>query len=289
MLPRFAGSRAEMVAAGVVPIDRLTEVRSAVDAVAARCGRRQLESAYGIRLPPPPGAAGGGPPPPPRAPQLLAALAAARGWAAGGGLPDEARAGRAILKDYTAGRLVHCQLPPGSDPPGWAPEVAPEKGGGIEQQPLLRPAEPPGGAGAAGADAKQRAAAGEGAEEEVSEEDGRRRAAAAAEAAAAAAGGVEDFEDGGGLLLDPADLELLDELSLGQDGTGAPGAAAAAAKGARKPRPARPEYKLHNKKGSGRAKGARGAVQDGGGYDGAAMAVGKKGGLLRVAGYQATE
>ena len=30
----------------------------------------------------------------------------------GNGLPDEARAGRLLLKDYTAGKLVHCEEPP---------------------------------------------------------------------------------------------------------------------------------------------------------------------------------
>ena len=31
----------------------------------------------------------------------------------GHGLPDESRAGRQLLKDYTAGRLIHCLMPPG--------------------------------------------------------------------------------------------------------------------------------------------------------------------------------
>jgi hypothetical protein len=40
-----------------------------------------------------------------------------------------------------------------------------------------------------------------------------------------------------------------------------------------------------NKKGPLRSKGARGAIVDAGGYDGAALARGKKGGLVRVSGY----
>jgi hypothetical protein len=39
--------------AGVIPIDRLTDVRAPVEAVARRVGRRQLESVYGVRLPAP--------------------------------------------------------------------------------------------------------------------------------------------------------------------------------------------------------------------------------------------
>jgi large subunit GTPase 1 len=282
VLPRFAGSRAEMVAAGVVPIDRLTEVRLPVDVVAQRAGRRQLESAYGLRL-----GAPGGSNAPPKAQQLLAALAAARGWAAGGGLPDEARAGRTILKDYTAGRLVFCQLPPGSDPPGWAPSVAPGKAEALEGMAIAAGADAADAANAPAGDAAERAAAadlaaaaaagGSGAAADAgggAGGDGGAAAEAAAEAAAAAAAAAEEGE----LMLDPADLELLEGLSL----DGAP------AQPGRKLKQQRPDYKMH-KKGPGRSKGARGAVQDGGGYDGAALAVGKKGGLLRVTGYAVAE
>ena len=44
---------------------------------------------------------------PPTPAELLRAVALARGWVVGNGLPDEARAGRLLLKDYTAGKLVH--------------------------------------------------------------------------------------------------------------------------------------------------------------------------------------
>ena len=53
VLPRFAANKAEMVAAGVLPIDRLTDTRPPVDVVAQRVGRGQLEAVYGIRLPKP--------------------------------------------------------------------------------------------------------------------------------------------------------------------------------------------------------------------------------------------
>eukprot|EP00983_Pelagomonas_calceolata_P065354 1148558-Pelagomonas_calceolata.AAC.4 len=43
------------------------------------------------------------------------AFAVLRGWTVGHGLPDESRAGRQLLKDYTAGKLVHCLMPPGAD------------------------------------------------------------------------------------------------------------------------------------------------------------------------------
>ena len=42
-----------MVVAGVIPIDRLTEIRTPIDLVAQRLGRWQLENCYSFHLPPP--------------------------------------------------------------------------------------------------------------------------------------------------------------------------------------------------------------------------------------------
>ena len=52
---------------------------------------------------------------PPTSAELLRAIALARGWVVGNGLPDEARAGRLLLKDYTSGKLTHCEQPPYTD------------------------------------------------------------------------------------------------------------------------------------------------------------------------------
>lgn len=111
VLPRVAASKAEMVAAGVVPIDRLTDVRVPIQVVAARVGAEQLRRVYGLRFPP------GAVRPDGRvdAAAALRALAASRGWAAAGGLPDETRAGRKILKDYVDGKLLWCRAPPDAD------------------------------------------------------------------------------------------------------------------------------------------------------------------------------
>jgi large subunit GTPase 1 len=143
VLPRVAASKADMVAAGVVPIDRLTDVRAPVGVVARRAGRRQLEAAYGLKgLRAGAGGGGeaeaeaeaalraaGGGEPPVTAAKLLRSLAQARGWVSGAGMPDEARAGRQVLKDYTCGKLLHCALPP---PKGgsWAPLTADDDDGG---------------------------------------------------------------------------------------------------------------------------------------------------------------
>lgn len=49
----------------------------------------------------------------PTAAEVLRAMAASRGWVVGAGLPDEARAGRAILKDFCDGKLLSYEWPPG--------------------------------------------------------------------------------------------------------------------------------------------------------------------------------
>ena len=50
MLPRFAHSKAELVCAGVLPIDQLTEVLSAVGVVCARISKDDLEQEYNIDI-----------------------------------------------------------------------------------------------------------------------------------------------------------------------------------------------------------------------------------------------
>lgn len=53
VMPKYANAKAEMVAAGVIPIDKLVDVRGPIEVVAARVGRKQLESVYGFKLPKP--------------------------------------------------------------------------------------------------------------------------------------------------------------------------------------------------------------------------------------------
>ncbi|CAA0818867.1 GTPase LSG1-2 [Striga hermonthica] len=111
VFPSFTSSRYEMVASGVLPIDRMTEHREAVQVVANRVPRPVIEAVYKISLPKPkPYEAQN------RAPlavELLRAYCASRGYVASAGLPDETRAARQILKDYIDGKLQHFELPPG--------------------------------------------------------------------------------------------------------------------------------------------------------------------------------
>jgi len=107
VMPRFAHSKADMVAAGVIPIDRLIDVIEPVDIIVDRAGLRQLGHVYGIKIPLSSSAKTY-----PRARSLLYALAASRGWLVAGGLPDMTRAGRRILKDFVDGKILAAKAPP---------------------------------------------------------------------------------------------------------------------------------------------------------------------------------
>lgn len=111
VFPSFSSSRYEMIACGVLPIDRITEHREAVQVVADRVPRRVIEEVYKISLPKPksyePQTR------PPLASELLRTYCASRGYVASSGLPDETRAARQILKDYIDGKLPHYEMPPG--------------------------------------------------------------------------------------------------------------------------------------------------------------------------------
>ena len=115
VFPSFTASRAELVCNGVLPIDRLTDVRQPVAIVASRIPRARLEAAYKMRLPQPAthedqnrNATAG---------EILRAYSAARGLTVQHGRPDEQRAGRAVLKDFINGKLLFCVGPEGYDGP----------------------------------------------------------------------------------------------------------------------------------------------------------------------------
>ncbi|XP_022141967.1 GTPase LSG1-2 [Momordica charantia] len=111
VFPSFSSSRYEMIAYGVLPIDRMTEHREPIQVVANRVPRHVIEDVYKISLPKPkpyePQSR------PPLASELLKAYCDSRGYVASSGLPDETRASRQILKDYVDGKIPHYELPPG--------------------------------------------------------------------------------------------------------------------------------------------------------------------------------
>ncbi|EMS54804.1 hypothetical protein TRIUR3_20330 [Triticum urartu] len=109
--PSFSSSRHEMVACGVLPIDRMTKHRGAIQVVANRVPRNILEQVYKITLPKPKAYEEASRPP--TAAELLMAYCTSRGHVSHAGLPDETRAARQILKDYIDGKIPHFELPPG--------------------------------------------------------------------------------------------------------------------------------------------------------------------------------
>lgn len=312
-----------MVAAGVIPIDRLTDIRAPVDVVAARCGQPQLESVYGIQLGPrtldpaaaagtaapsgaaasitspaaavpgantsssatssssrvPAGQTGAEAPQLPLGARLLRSLARARGWAASGGLPDEVRAGRQILKDYTNGKLLFCKLPPGQQRTGFAPAVAPLAGTvnamhlQQQEQPVKQQAVASNSSNSSSSSVGQQEQQSELRAQEPAQQSESSSLSSEAGLAGAVAADTEPAVDGGPdladastLLLSEADLELMEGLGVGS-----------------KAKARRPDHKFQKK--AARTKGTRGLAADAGGYDGAALSTGKKGGLVRVGGY----
>ncbi|PRQ32641.1 putative GTP-binding protein, orthogonal bundle [Rosa chinensis] len=110
VFPSFSSSRHEMIACGVLPIDRMTEKREAVQVVADRVPRHVIEKVYNIDLPNPKSYELQSRPP--LAAELMRAYCASRGYVASSGLPDETRAARQLLRDYIDGKLPHYEMPP---------------------------------------------------------------------------------------------------------------------------------------------------------------------------------
>eukprot|EP00884_Botryococcus_braunii_P020481 jgi/Botrbrau1/7116/Bobra.0165s0133.1 len=236
VLPRSASSKGDLVAAGVVPIDRLTDVREPAAVIAQRIPRALLESTYTMRLPHP--APHEDPNRPPTAAELLRAVAASRGWSVGGGLPDEARAGRLLLKDYTSGRLLHLEWPPGYRPPS---NAVPTVVSSVVPMPVVAGAEP------------ASALTGEGAP------------------------GSASLVDGSSRTVQPDRAmwlpEIGDEILLAQH--------TALAGRRQEGKPRRPDYKFQKKPPRTKGRQRAGGFEEGV-HDGAALPIGRKGGLMRV-------
>ncbi|CAK0755588.1 hypothetical protein CVIRNUC_002386 [Coccomyxa viridis] len=246
VLPKFAASKAEMVAAGVIPIDRLTDVRAPVAVIAQRISRQRLEEAYSMKLPKSSSHEAVSRPPTPA--ELLRAVALARGWVVGNGLPDEARAGRLLLKDYTAGKLVHCEEPPRDAARAGAADEGEQEHEHPNTQ-LHSSHSPSEGSASSDSDADGASESEEGTLSSDSEEETRIQEGAAPLPAPSELG--------------EADIDLLSGLNAAD---------------LHKQR--RAEHKFQKK--IPRTKGDRGQRKEGGGYDGSAMQYGRRGGLVRV-------
>ncbi|KAF2208369.1 hypothetical protein CERZMDRAFT_49427 [Cercospora zeae-maydis SCOH1-5] len=111
VFPNFATTKAELVLAGVLPIDQLREYTGPSALVAQRIPQHYLEALYGMKIVTRPLEEGGTGVP--TGEEVLRSFARARGfWTQGLGQPDEARAARTVLKDYVKGKLLFCHPPP---------------------------------------------------------------------------------------------------------------------------------------------------------------------------------
>ncbi len=115
VFPSVAGSKAQMICDGILPIDQMTDYVEPTRLLLSRLGPDAFFHAYGLRLRTESErleADDGDAPEPAR--ELLIALALARGFMShtkGG--PDESRASRILLKDLVNAKLLHCMPPPG--------------------------------------------------------------------------------------------------------------------------------------------------------------------------------
>lgn len=257
VLPQFAHSKAEMVAAGVIPIDRLTDIRAPVAAVAAKVSRDQLEKVYGLKLPKVP--VGEDPNRSPTANELLRSLALSRGWVGASGLPDETRAGRRLLKDFVDGVILACTPPPGAskDTLRLVEAISGRKAvqslDTDDENTICIPAESEG----QGSDNVLLSTEVSSDLLSVHEQNEAGRVMKASDSASNA----------GDLILDDADLELFDSMNLS----------------GKKEKPMRAAHKFQKK--PARLKGRKNPVGKNSKdpyYDGASLHYGKRGGLVRV-------
>jgi len=112
VFPSVAGSKAQMLCDGVLPIDQMRDYIAPVRLLCSRLSPDDLLQAYGVRLrsdeerEEDPDA-------PELARELLIAHAISRGFmTATKGGPDESRSARIILKDLVNAKLLHCTPPP---------------------------------------------------------------------------------------------------------------------------------------------------------------------------------
>ena len=103
VFPLFQQSRAAMICNGILSIDQMTDWLTPSMIVAETIPARAFNYLYGTTFKE-------------RyvdAHTLLQAIAIIRSLMTTRGNPDEARVAKSVLKDYVAGKLIHCELPPG--------------------------------------------------------------------------------------------------------------------------------------------------------------------------------
>ena len=119
VIPDLGKTKADMVLAGILPIDNLTSFGPSIDLLLTKVPFTHITRRYGIMDNVVADAR--------RADrkseslQLLSSLATMRGFMKPGGVPDHFRAARLLLKDFVSGKLLFCKAPPGSDQAEFCP------------------------------------------------------------------------------------------------------------------------------------------------------------------------
>jgi hypothetical protein len=120
VFPTFMNTKAGLLCNGILPIDRMRDHIPPVRWICSRISGEQFETTYNLRLPeqtpeqsmliPSLISSSGG-----TAVDALTVLetyARQRSFMASNGRPDDARASRIVLKDFTSGKLLYCHPPP---------------------------------------------------------------------------------------------------------------------------------------------------------------------------------
>jgi len=116
VIPELSMTKADMVLSGVLPIDNLTDFKPPIDELMIKIPLRASLRHYGImktrirEVKKQYGRSND------EGSILCSAFGTMRGFMKPGGLPDQARAARIILKDFVQGRLLYCQPPPNINP-----------------------------------------------------------------------------------------------------------------------------------------------------------------------------
>jgi large subunit GTPase 1 len=122
VFPTTAGSKAQMVCDGILPIDQMKDYMPPMRLLVERLGTAAFEHVYTIRLRSQE-VLEEDPDAPEMAREVLMAHALMRGFMVMKGIPDESRSARVILKDAVNAKLLYVVPPPGRtfDDDGRAP------------------------------------------------------------------------------------------------------------------------------------------------------------------------
>ena len=110
VIPNLNMTKADMVLAGILPIDNLTDFMPSMDLLLSKISFQHIQKHYGIAASCVTEARRNDRKS--KSMQILSALALMRGFMKPGGIPDQFRAARILFKDYVQGKLLFCKAPP---------------------------------------------------------------------------------------------------------------------------------------------------------------------------------